>query len=137
MLLLLLTTCKPDLSDDPIPAAFFDDISINLNLPAYNALKSNGGYMYLSEGVRGIILYRKNETTYLAFERNCSYKPNQACSTVEVHSSGLYMTDPCCQSIFNFETGDATGGPAWRPLLQYTTALQGSMLVIKDEPINY
>src|SRR5688572_10540414 len=96
---IMLCGCTPDLSDDSIPFQAFPDITINLTLPSYNALTVNGGYKSISGGVRGIIVYRAGSMFY-AFEQNCSYHPNDACATVEVHSSGLYMTDTCCGSVF-------------------------------------
>ena len=134
LLLLFLISCEPDLVDDPIPFQPFPDI--NIVLPNYPALSSDGGNILINgSGVRGIILYRKNSTTYLAFERNCSYKPNDACATVEVHASTLFMQDTCCGSSFSFE-GKPTGGPAWRPLQQYQASLSGNTVTITDQIIN-
>jgi hypothetical protein len=130
---LLLPACSSDLSDDPIPYQPFPEISINLNLPEYFSLQSNGGYKEISGGVRGIIVYRSNNSFY-AFERNCSFQPNDACATVEVHTSGLFMEDTCCGSSFSFN-GDPTGGPAWRPLLKYQTYLNGNVVTITDEVV--
>ncbi len=135
-LLVVISACNPDRSDDPIPITAFTDIVINIGLPAYFSLQIDGGYKEISGGVRGIIIYRKNSTTYLAYERNCSYRPNEACATVDVHSSGLFMIDTCCNSSFGFDMGSPQGGPATRPLLQYRTQLLGSTLTITDEVIN-
>lgn len=129
--LLILLACSPNLSDDPIPAATFPDEIVQIN--QYPKLSLTGGYIYLSKiGVRGVILYRQDATTFLAFEQNCSYRPNEACATVNVDISNLYMTDACCGSTFNFE-GTPTGGPAWRPLRQYHTSLNGGSLTITDD----
>lgn len=133
LLLLFLIACEPDLVDDPIPFQPFPDI--NIVIPNNPDLSSDGGNIEINGGVRGIILYRKNSTTFLAFERNCSYKPNDACATVEVHSSTLFMQDACCGSSFSFE-GIPTGGPAWRPLQQYQTSLSGNTVTITDQIIN-
>jgi hypothetical protein len=130
LILFLLIACEPDLVDDPIPFIPFSDI--NIVIPNYPALSSDGGHILLSEGVRGIILYRKSATTYLAFERNCSYRPNDACATIDVHSSTLFMQDVCCGSSFNFD-GTPSGGPAWRPLQQYKTSLAATTLTITDQ----
>jgi hypothetical protein len=127
---LFLFSCSPDLVDDPIPFQPFPDITIILS--NHPALATDGGFILINDGgVRGIILYRKNSTTYLAFERNCSFQPNDACATVDVHASTLFMQDACCGSSFNFE-GTPTGRPAWRPLQQYETTLSGSTLTITD-----
>ena len=137
LILFGLLGCTRDLSDDPIPIIPFVDVVINLSLPEYLALQTNGGSKELSAGgVRGIIVYRINASSYIAYERNCSYRPNEACATVNVHSSGLFMIDPCCSSNFSFTDGTPTGGPAWRPLQRYRTQLSGTTLTISDEIID-
>lgn len=132
--ILSLASCGRDLSDDPIPRANFPDITINLNLQEYQSLNTTG-YKAISGGVRGIII-RKEGSTYIAYERNCSYRPSEACATVDVHTSGLFMIDSCCGSSFNFSDGSPSGGPAWRPLNRYYTQLTGTTLTITDEIIN-
>ncbi len=137
LILLSLVGCTRDLSDDPIPIIPFVDVVINLNLPEYLSLRTDGGNKELSTGgVRGLIIYRVSASSYIAYERNCSYHPNEACATVNVHSSGLFMVDPCCSSNFSFADGIPTGGPAWRPLQRYRTQLAGTTLTISDEIIN-
>ena len=130
----LLSGCEPSLSDDPIPFTAFPDVFINLAQSP--AIKIDGGFMYLNDaGVRGVIIYRVNATRYLAYERNCSFQPNNACATVDVDVSGLFMLDPCCSSTFNFANGYPSSGPAWRELRQYETILNGNELIITDEII--
>ncbi|HPW64414.1 MAG TPA: hypothetical protein PLJ13_19140 [Cyclobacteriaceae bacterium] len=137
LILLSLVGCTRDLSDDPIPMIPFVDVVINLNLPEYLSLRTDGGNKELSTGgVRGLIIYRVSASSYIAYERNCSYHPNEACATVNVHSSGFFMIDPCCSSNFSFTDGTPTGGPAWRPLQRYRTQLNGTTLTISDEIIN-
>ncbi len=130
---LLLLACSPDLEDDPIPFIAFSPISINLNLPEFVGLKTDGGYKEIGGGVRGIVVYRKNSAEYLAWEKNCSFQPNDVCATVNVHISGLYLTDACCNSNFDFSSGLPTSGPAWRPLQRYATQLNGSELLVTDQ----
>lgn len=134
LLIFSLLACTPQLVDDPIPMVSFNEILINLSFPEYVPLRSDKGFKEISDGgVRGIILYRVNANSFHAYERNCSYHPNEACATVNVHSSGLFMADPCCGSNFSFEDGTPTGGPAWRPLRRYRTQVNGDMLSITDE----
>lgn len=137
--IVFLFACESSMLDDPIPFAAFDDVIINLSFPDYITLNNDGGYKAINDqnaGVRGIIVYRNSASTYFAYERNCSFHPNEACATVEVHSSGLFLYDPCCTSSFGFTDGMPTGGPAWRPLRQYRTQLNGSVLTITDEVID-
>ncbi|HET9054383.1 MAG TPA: hypothetical protein VFM90_09430, partial [Cyclobacteriaceae bacterium] len=64
-----LLACNADYRmDDPIPFQSFPDIEFSINLPQYNALQSNGGYVVIpygaiQAGIRGIIIYRENATT--------------------------------------------------------------------------
>ncbi|RAV99760.1 Rieske (2Fe-2S) protein [Pseudochryseolinea flava] len=132
-IIVTLAGCSPDLSDDVIPQQPFDDIVLELTLPSYAALQTNGGTLYLQDGgVRGIIVYRQNESTYIAFERNCSYRPNEACATVNVDATKLFMVDPCCQSRFRFPDGEPTDGPAIRQLNRYAADLDGTTLTIRS-----
>jgi nitrite reductase/ring-hydroxylating ferredoxin subunit len=133
--LTLLSSCKPDLTDDAIPFVTFPDIVINLNFPEYADLNSKG-WVYLDGGVQGIIIY-KNGSNYIAYERNCSYHPiNNVSAVVFVHSSNLFMIDNSCNSSFDFEDGTPTGGPAWRPLRRYKSFLDGTQLTITSESAN-
>lgn len=135
--LVILSGCSRDLSDDEIPPSSFPDIVIDLSLPSNIGLATRGGYKEINEGgVRGIIVYCQDIGVYHAFERNCSYTPNQACATVNVDVSKLFMTDPCCTSLFDFSTGQPIGGPAWRPLRQYQASANGVELRITDNIIN-
>jgi hypothetical protein len=60
--MLLLGACSSDLSDEAIAPASFPDEVINLNLPAYNDLRTKG-WMYINNiGVRGVILYHVPNT---------------------------------------------------------------------------
>lgn len=133
----LLTSCSQDLSDDEIPPSQFPDIIINLSLPSNIVLASKGGYKIVNDGgVRGIIVYCENVGIYHAYERNCSYMPNEACATVNVDASTLFMIDPCCSSSFDFTTGQPIGGPAWRPLRKYEAIANGTELKITETIIN-
>ena len=134
VLLMQASACNPDLTDDPIPYFSFGTVYLNLNLPEYARLKTDGGSIYYDDGgVKGLIVYRQNATTFHVYERNCSYRPNEACATVNIHVSTLFMEDPCCGSQFDFLTGNTTSGVAWRPLRKYFSAANGNDLTITDE----
>jgi hypothetical protein len=133
---LLLVGCNSNLSDDPIPRISFSDIIIDINLPEYVSLRTDGGYKEVAGGVRGIIVYRSSGTSFQAYEKNCSFHPNDACAIVSVHSSGLFMTDSCCGSNFSFADGTPTGGQAWRPLQRYRTQFNNFKLTISDDVLN-
>ncbi len=133
--LLCLIACGRDNYDDPIPFVPFLDVVIDLNFPEYQNLQQLG-YTTVGGGARGIIVYRQSASLYIAYERNCSFRPAEACATVGIHTSGLFMIDDCCGSSFDFANGNPTGGPAWRPLNRYRTTLSGNTLTITSELIN-
>jgi len=115
--------------------AAFSTISVNLNYPQFQKLKLDGGYVYLEGGgLKGIILYRSSENSYLAYDRACPHNPNG--EIVQVDLSSLFMVDHACHSSFNFSDGQPTGGPAQRPLVQYRVDQEGTVLKISDEIIN-
>ena len=136
LIAMLSLTCSSDALDDQIPPTSFPDRLLNLNLPDYIGLRTKGGSREINDiGVRGVIVYCVDVGVYHAYERNCSYRPNEACATVNVDASQLFLTDPCCGSNFDFSTGMPTGGAAWRPLRQYRTEFNGTDLVITDEVV--
>ncbi len=121
--------------DEPIPFATFSEIIVNLSFPQYRALKADGGFVEVEGGVKGIIIYREDATTFLAYERNCSYKAGESCARVDPDLSRLFLIDRCCGSNFNFTDGYPMKGPATRPLRKYRTQLSGTTLTITDEII--
>ena len=126
--------CDPEETfEESIPFVPFAEIGINLTNIEFNDLKFDGGFVEIGGGVRGIILYRENINTYHAYEKNCSYLPNEACALVEVDVSGLFMTDNCCGSNFNFPSGQPFAGPARQPLRRYRTMLSGNQLTVTSD----
>ena len=129
----MLWACSENLPEDEIPIAIVNR-TINLTNQQYLPLQLVGGHIELNdEGVRGIVIYRQDQNTYRAFERNCSYQPLDSCARVEVEASGFFMIDNCCSSTFDFN-GFPTGGPATLPLREYFTVRDGIFLTISNAP---
>jgi hypothetical protein len=111
--------------------ASFTPVTINLSLPQYQSLKLDGGYKYIDDvGMQGVILYRLDENTYIAYERKCSIEDG---APVIVDVSSLFMRG--CKSTYNFSDGYPSGGASLQPLLKYRINLTGQTLVITDELI--
>lgn len=134
-MLLLWAGCSSDYSDEAIAPVTFSDKVMNLSLPEYADLNSKG-FKYISGGVRGIVIV-KNGSQYIAYERNCTFKPQEPSATVEVHSSLLYMHDPVCGSQFRLSDGQPTAAPATRALRQYRATYDGLYLTVTDEIVNF
>jgi hypothetical protein len=137
-----MSACEPDLVDEAIIPGVFP--TFTLNITSYPELMINGGAKDITNdpncngcGNRGIIVYRKNAATFVAFEATCSLQPSAVGSTVGIDQSQLFMIDVSCGSQFNFEGDPVGGGLAWRPLLQYQTSISGTQLTISSTVINY
>ena len=126
----VLFACQPQ-EVDMIPYAIVE-IDINLHNTEYHDLQRDGGYVYILGGVKGIIIYRENEQTFRAFERNSPVNPTLACAVVDVDQSNLFIIDPCSSAIFDFE-GNPTNGISPFPLRQYITILEDNWLYIRSE----
>ncbi|MFC2114257.1 Rieske (2Fe-2S) protein [Bacteroidota bacterium] len=115
--------------------------TINLTLPKYSELNLPGGHFYLNEeGYKGIIVYHAIDDTYKAFERACTYRPQDDCSKITMDESGIYMrcgeydnSDfvECCGSDFDM-SGFVMNPPALYPLKQYQVSVQGDALTITN-----
>ncbi len=136
--LILVIGCGSNATVQPAVPYGVVNISINLTNQQYTALRFDNGAITLPPnssagpaGVKGLIVVRENAGTYRAFERNCPYQPYAACALVSVDRSRLFLRDTCCGSQFDLQ-GQVTGGPAPRPLVQYSTSLQGNLLYINN-----
>lgn len=132
LLLVGLLGCGSSNNPEPlIPYVSFNE-PISILDQRYVQLRTDNGAVQAPGGVRGLIIVRENANSYLAFERNCPYRPyDAACSTVSIDASRLFLTDECCGSQFTLR-GQVRGGPAARPLRQYTTSLSGNVLIITN-----
>ena len=123
----LSVSCKKD--DDIIPVVPVD-IYIDVNSTIYSDLNSVGGWIYLTGGYKGIIVYRSAVDLFMVYERACPYHPTTGCDRLEVDASGLVMVDSICGSKFIITDGSVINGPAARPAKQYYTNFNGSTLYI-------
>jgi hypothetical protein len=135
--LVLLAACGSADTTQTVPSISFST-QLNIINQQYQALRYDNGVVTLPAtgitggGVKGLLVIRQNATTYLAFERNCPYRPYDACSLVSLdRSSRLFLRDSCCNSQFSFQ-GQVIAGPATRSLRQYNTSLSGSLLTITN-----
>jgi hypothetical protein len=111
-----LQDCKKDSSSIPNVSV---DIYIYLTQPSNINLNSVGGWVYVSGGVRGIIVFRKSTTEFAAYERDCPFDPDASAAKIEVDSSGVIGVDYNCGSKFSLFDNSILNGPATRGLKMY------------------
>ena len=126
--ILVLHACKrEERSGVPITPI---DISINVNNPAYADIAVPGGWLYLTGGSMGILVYRSTPETFVALDRHCPYRTADLCR-VSVDESELIARDTtCCNSAFLITDGSVVEGPAALNLQRYNTSFNGTTLRI-------
>jgi Rieske Fe-S protein len=95
--------------------------TVDLNDPAYAALKTVGGFAYKGD----IIIIRSTDTVYLALSKVCTHSQ----CTVTYNSSTSELPCPCHGSKFTKE-GAVVNGPATSPLKKYNVTQNGNILTI-------
>ena len=122
-------SCKKQ-EQDQVPLTGVN-IYITIAEPAYAKLNAVTGWVYIAGGVRGIIVYRASSSSFMAYDRDCPYQPNNTCALVQVDSSNNFEAfDACCGSKFLITDGSVINGPATAPLKQYETTFDGATLHI-------
>ncbi len=125
---LMLWSCRKD-ERGGVPIVPVD-ISINVNNPAYADVVVPGGWLYLTGGSLGLIVYRSSPTSFVVVDRHCPYKPEDVCR-VAVDESQITARDAdCCGSSYLITDGSVTQGPAALSLHRYNTSFNGTTLRI-------
>lgn len=106
------------------------DITINTNLPEYIDLQAPGGWVYLTGGSLGLIVYRKNQDEFVALDRHCPYQPENLCRVFVQQDNITALDTACCHSGFLLTDGSVFNGPSSFSLKQYHTLFNGSTLRI-------
>ena len=131
LFIFFLAACREDDEDQRVPR-IATDIPINLNLPEYQVLLNPGGWIYLTGGSRGIIVYRVNNDEFAAFDRHCTYNVPEACRVSVDEESGITAIDTqCCGSTFEIITGNVVEGPAQIGLSPFNTQFNSNTNMLR------
>jgi len=106
------------------------DIYIYTSEPSFVNLTAVGGWVYVNGGNRGILVYRKSSSEFMAYDRNCTFQSSNACATIYVDASNIIAVDTCCHSEFSIYDGSVLQTPASLPLKAYNTTFDGNALHI-------
>lgn len=120
---------KKEQSTNDIPVVPVN-FSINPNSTEYLDLNVVNGWVTLTGGYRGIIVFRKSVSDFTAFERACPYDWQNSNARINVDKSGITAICPVCNSKFVLLDGSPYQGPSPYPLKQYQTSYDGVLLYI-------
>jgi nitrite reductase/ring-hydroxylating ferredoxin subunit len=129
LLLILVPGCEdsdthPEIPD--VPVSFV----INPNSTEYLELNHVGGSVYLTGGYNGILVYRADMNTFMAYDRACPYDFDTPHARIELEASGITCVCPVCQSKYIITDGTPFEGPSRYMLKQYITTYDGSLLYV-------
>ncbi|MCB0762692.1 MAG: hypothetical protein KDC12_14280 [Flavobacteriales bacterium] len=134
-LLLILTTVVLTLGswqcrkkNDQIPLVSVN-ITMNINEPQFFDLSAVGGWVYVTGGSRGIIVYRNNLNEFSAYDRHAPFNVDEECQ-VKVTEDNVIIEDPCSGSQWLIIDGSLLQGPAGRSLQSYSTTFSDPILHI-------
>ena len=128
--MILFFTCKKE--HQYVPNVYVD-LTIYVNDAQNIALQNIDGWKYFSGGNRGVVVYRKSQNEFAAYERTCPYKPEESNSIVEVDTSNnIILKDVSCSSQFLLSNGDPISGPAVIPLKQFKCMFDGTVLRVTN-----
>ena len=105
------------------------DIDLNLTLPEFSDLQAVGNYVFITGGVKGIIVYHQGFDSYKTYDRNCSFEPSLSCARIDSVNSSIAICK-CCNSKFLLSDGTPFDGPALLPLKKYQNNLSEDFLYI-------
>jgi len=128
-ILVLFTSCGKD-------TGYIPEVGVNFSLPLtdprLSRLSSPGGAVLISGyGIAGLVLYRRTDNGYVAFDRCSTVNPEKKCA-VTLDDPTLTVTDPCSGAKFLLEDGSPVKAPAVRGLKQYTVAIAGLNLHVTN-----
>jgi nitrite reductase/ring-hydroxylating ferredoxin subunit len=123
--LISVFSCKKDSTQTDIPNTLVD-YYVYLSQPQYSSLNTVGNWMYISAGVRGIVVYHRAPDEFIALERNCTYQSGNSNAIVSVDSTNVFLHDTSCGSKFYITDGSVANAPATVPLKQYHASYNAS-----------
>lgn len=125
-LIVLAFACKKN-KNHPVPNVPVD-ITIDINLPSYINLTGVSGWAYVNGGSRGIIVYRRSQDEFLAFDRHSPADINGDCPQALTPDIDNFLTllDTCNNASFSLYDGSPISGSEFGLRVYQTIWLSGS-----------
>jgi nitrite reductase/ring-hydroxylating ferredoxin subunit len=134
LLLVIVMGCK---KNSPAATTGVPNVAVSFSVDVDNALYSSllhvGGWVFVTGGYDGIILFCNGQGSYLAFDRGCPYDcETNAKAIITVQTSGITAVCPVCGTTYSLYSGTITKGPGSIALKQYTVNFDGTNLSVTN-----
>lgn len=131
ILLFGLLSCSN--TDDPntILPNFPVSEEVNLSNPSNNALLAVGGWVEISGGIKGIVVYHASIDNYLAYDLACPHLQPSECTKMIIED-GLTMKCTCDDTKFALALGGAPQSGTQFPAREYRVIKDGNTLFITN-----
>lgn len=126
---------KNNLERNPYLPELRFSVPVNLNLPQFDNLRYTGGSIFLPQhGHKGVLVFRLNSSTVMAWEASCPNHLPSNCSQTEIVG---FLTQCHCEDYqYSLATGQLLNPPAdgetVYPLVNYRTEERGGLLYISN-----
>jgi len=128
MLILLSASCAKENYLPNVPVNF----SSPLTDPRLSRLSTAGGAVSLTGyGIAGLIIYRRADNAYVAFDRCSTVNPDQK-NAITLDDPNLTATDPVSGAKYSLYDGSPVKAPAKTSLKQYSVTIAGNNLQVTN-----
>jgi nitrite reductase/ring-hydroxylating ferredoxin subunit len=127
-ILISILSCSKD-NIDRIPDVY---VSYKITLQEFNIKSTNGLLLVNNQanaGVAGLIIYKRADGAFVAYDRCSSVNPQKRCAVVP-DDPNLTATDPCSGAKFSLFDGSPVKAPAQRSLKQYRVIITNFDLMV-------
>lgn len=108
------------------------NFSSPLTDPRLSRLSSAGGAVSLTGyGIAGLIIYRRADNAYVAFDRCSTVNPEQK-NAIILDDPNLTATDPITGAKYSLYDGSPVKAPAKTSLKQYSVTIAGNTLQVTN-----
>lgn len=129
LVVLLVTSCGKEESLVPdYPVNF----SAPLTDPRLSRLSTAGGAVsFNGYGVAGIIIYRRADNAYVAYDKCSTVNPEQK-NQITIDDPNLTATDPVSGAKYSLYDGSPVKAPAKTSLKKYSVIISGNTLQVTN-----
>lgn len=146
----ILGCSKHSVARNPYLPEYRFSYTINIDLPAYNALKYPQNTIYLPNiGIKGVFITNTGSGRYVAWEAACPNRPPSECERLKCASKQgevfvfcendtkayIFVKCPCDDTVYNLINGSVlmtSNQQETYPLLNYAVSVAGTRITISN-----